>query len=110
MKIKDTVDNEYLDPPPLDIDNDSYVSVDKEPDEMISATVIGIITSVRKIQTKNGGMMILALVESAGFDFRLAIFPRDYDTYFSKIEEDRVIIVEGRVRFDTERDEISVSP
>ena len=54
--------------------------------------------------------MILALVESAGFEFRLAIFPRDYDLYVSKIEEDRVIIVEGRVRFDTERDEISVSP
>jgi DNA polymerase III alpha subunit len=61
---------------------------------VISATVIGIITSVRKIQTKTGGMMILALVESAGFEFRLAIFPRDYDLYVSKIEEDRVIIVE----------------
>ena len=110
IKTIDVVDNEYLDTPSLDIDNDSYSSVEKEPDEVISATVIGIITSVRKIQTKTGGMMLLAMVESAGFDFRLAIFSRDYDTYVSKIEEDRVIIVEGRVRFDTERDEISVSP
>jgi hypothetical protein len=39
-------------------------------------------------------MMLLAMVESAGFDFRLAIFSRDYETYAPKIEEDRVIIVE----------------
>jgi DNA polymerase III alpha subunit len=55
-------------------------------------------------------MMLMALVESARFDFRLVLFSRDYETYVSKIEEDRIIIVEGRVRFDTERDEISVSP
>jgi hypothetical protein len=55
-------------------------------------------------------MMLLATVESIGFDFRLAIFSRDYDTFAPKIEEDKIIVVDGRVRFDTERDEISVSP
>lgn len=70
------------------------IIVEKEPDEVVNATLIGVVTSVRKIQTKTGGMMLLAMVESAGFDFRLAIFSRDYDTYVSKVEEDRVLIIE----------------
>lgn len=61
---------------------------------VINATVIGIVTGLRKIQTKTGGMMLMATVESAGFDFRLVLFSRDYETYVSKVEEDRVIIVE----------------
>ena len=38
---------------------------EKEPDVVINATVIGIVTSIRKIQTKTGGMMLMATVESA---------------------------------------------
>jgi hypothetical protein len=107
-------------PPPLDDTEDVYIpsqaevlqhmEVDKVEDTSFFATVIGLITEVRKIQTKTGGMMLLAKVESVGFDFRLTIFSRDYDTYAAKVEEDRIIVVDGRVRFDTERDEISVSP
>ena len=87
-----------------------HMEIEKPVEESIYATVIGLITEVRKIQTKTGGMMLLAKVESVGFDFRLTIFSRDYDTYATKVEEDRIIVVDGRVRFDTERDEISVSP
>lgn len=87
-----------------------HMEVEKVEDESIFATVIGVVASVRKIQTKTGGMMLMALVESVGFDFRLVIFSRDYDTYASKVEEDRIIIVDGRVKYDTEREEISVSP
>lgn len=86
------------------------MEIDKVEDTSFFATVIGLITEVRKIQTKTGGMMLLAKVESVGFEFRLTIFSRDYDTYAAKVEEDRIIVVDGRVRFDTERDEISVSP
>ncbi len=86
------------------------IPAEKEPDEVVNATLIGIVTEIRKIQTKTGGMMILAMVESAGFSFRLAIFPRDYEAYASKIEEDRILIVEWRAKFDTERNEISMSP
>jgi hypothetical protein len=55
-------------------------------------------------------MMLMATVQSIGFDFRLIIFSRDYETYAAKIEEDTIIVVDGRIRFDSERDEISVSP
>jgi len=54
--------------------------------------------------------MLLAKVESIGFEFRLTIFSREYEKYASKILEDRIIVIDGRVRFDNERDEISVSP
>jgi len=106
-------------PPPQDTD-DTYIpsqaevlqhmEIEKAEDESFFATLIGLVTEVRKIQTKSGGMMLLAKVESAGFDFRLTIFSRDYDKYAPKVEEDRIIVVDGRVRFDSERDEISVSP
>jgi DNA polymerase III subunit alpha len=106
-------------PPLLDTDTSyipsqaevfQHMEVEKVEDESIFATVIGVVASVRKIQTKTGGMMLMALVESVGFDFRLVVFSRDYDTYASKVEEDRIIIVDGRVKYDTEREEISVSP
>jgi hypothetical protein len=42
--------------------------------------------------------------------FRLTIFTRDFDTYAPKIEEDKILVIDGRVRFDKERDEISLSP
>jgi hypothetical protein len=39
-------------------------------------------------------MMLMATMESAGFDLRLVIFSRDYDAYVSKVEEDRILIIE----------------
>lgn len=54
--------------------------------------------------------MLMATVESVGFDFKLVIFPRDYEMYEKKVIEDMIVVVDGRLRFDTERDEISISP
>lgn len=87
-----------------------HMEIEKAEDESFFATLIWLVTEVRKIQTKSGNMMLLAKVESAGFDFRLTIFSRDYEKYAPKIEEDRIIVVDWRVKFDWERDEISVSP
>jgi DNA polymerase-3 subunit alpha len=78
--------------------------------EPVYATCIWLVTEVRKIQTKTGGMMLMAKVESVGFDFRLIVFSRDYETYAAKVEEDKIVVVDGRVKFDEERDEISMSP
>ncbi len=95
---------------PTQADILQHMDIEKPADESFFATVIGVVTGIRKIQTKTWGMMLMATVESAGFDFRLVLFSRDYEAYVSKVEEDRIIIVDGRVKFDTERDEISVSP
>ncbi|MDD2693908.1 MAG: DNA polymerase III subunit alpha [Candidatus Gracilibacteria bacterium] len=84
--------------------------VEKAKEENVFATLIGLVHDVRKMQTKSGGMMLMATVESVGFDFKLVIFPRDYETYENKVVEDMIVVVDGRLRFDTERDEVSISP
>jgi DNA polymerase III subunit alpha len=96
-----------LDSPSSSIISDDWNSLE---DETIYATLIWVVTESRSIQTKTGWTMLLARVESVWFEFRLTIFSREYEKYASKILEDRVIVVDGRVRFDNERDEISVSP
>jgi hypothetical protein len=55
-------------------------------------------------------MMLIATVESIGFDFKLVVFSRDYEVYEKKVVEDSIVVVEGKIRFDSERDEISMSP
>lgn len=93
-------------------EEDMVIPAEKKHDyeDTVYATLIGLVHEVRKIQTKTGGMMLMATIESIWFDFRLTVFSRDYDAYVNKIEEDKIIVVDGRVRFDDERDEISVSP
>lgn len=38
--------------------------------------------------------MLVATVESVGFDFRIVVFPKDYEKYESKIQEDTIVVVE----------------
>ncbi|PID84073.1 DNA polymerase III subunit alpha [Candidatus Gracilibacteria bacterium] len=85
-------------------------SQQKQKEESQYATLIGFIAEVRHIPTKSGGKMIVARVESKGFDFRILVFPKDFDAYQYKIQEDHMVIANGRLRFDDERGEISVSP
>ncbi len=82
----------------------------REIEESVYATLIWLVHDVRKIQTKSGGMMVMATLESAWFTFRLTIFSRDYETYASKVEEDKILVIDWRVKFDTERHEVSISP
>lgn len=79
-------------------------------DEPLYATLIGVVQDVRHIPTKTGGNMIVATVESVGYTFRVVIFPGDYTTYSSKIQNDEIIVVDGRVRLDHARGEVSISP
>jgi DNA polymerase III subunit alpha len=84
--------------------------IENEREESIYAQLIGVVGNVRKMQTKSGGMMMVATVESVGFDFRVVIFPKDYEKYESKIEEDMIVVVDGRIKFDREAWEISIFP
>lgn len=79
-------------------------------EETIFATLIGIVADTRSIRTKNGNMMLIATIESVGFDFQLMLFSQDYDLYAPKIAIDNIIVIDGRVRFNSERDEIVASP
>jgi DNA polymerase-3 subunit alpha len=109
IKTEEISDNDA--PPPILAEEEVIdIPEKKEVEESVFATLIGLVHDVRKIQTKTGGMMLMATLESAGFDFRLTIFSRDYETFADKVEEDKILVVDGRVKFDTERDEISISP
>ncbi len=55
---------------------------------------IGLVTSVRKVQTKTGKMMAIANCDSFDFRFTVVVFPKDYDTLGNLLEEDRVVLVE----------------
>jgi DNA polymerase-3 subunit alpha len=83
---------------------------EKQEEESVFAQLIGVVSNVRKMQTKSGGMMLVAVVESVGFDFRIVIFPRDYEKYEAKIQEDMIVVAEGRIKFDREASEISLLP
>ena len=74
------------------------------------ATLIGLVSEVHHIPTKSGQMMIIAVVQSVGFDFRVIVFGRDYDIYKEKLIEDTIVVVDGKLRFDEERGEVSLSP
>lgn len=105
-----TPDNTDIPPVPESDEVIEAPVVEKAKEENIFATLIGLVHDVRKMQTKSGGMMLMATIESVGFDFKLVIFPRDYETYENKVIEDMIVVVDGRLRFDTERDEVSISP
>lgn len=84
--------------------------IEEEREESIFAQLIGVVGNIRKMQTKSGGMMMVATVETIGFDFRIVIFPKEYEKYESKIEEDMIVVVDGRIKFDRESGEVSIFP
>lgn len=82
----------------------------KEKTKEDTATLMWLVSEVRHIPTKTGQMMIIAVVQSAGFDFRIIVFGRDYEIYKEKIHEDTIVVVEWKLRFDIDRWEVSLSP
>lgn len=74
------------------------------------ATLIGLVSEVRVIPTKTGQNLIFAKVQSVGFDFTVSVFGRDYKIYADKLKEDTIVVVNGKLRFDEERWEVSLSP
>lgn len=62
------------------------------------------------MQTKTGGMMAVATCESVGFIFRIVVFPKSYEEFASKLEEDKIAVVEWRIRLDEVNAEVSIMP
>lgn len=55
---------------------------------------IGLVTAVRKVQTKTGKMMAIANCDSFDFRFTIVVFPKDYETLGNLLEEDKIVLVE----------------
>ena len=66
--------------------------VEKQRDPRVK--FVGVISEVRKVQTKTGKMMAIASCDSFDFRFTVVIFPKDYDTLSPFLEPDKVVMVE----------------
>lgn len=67
----------------------------------------GILSQTRSVQTKNGNkQMAFAKLEDDTGSINLVIFPKTWSKYKSSIQDDRVLIVKGKV--DTREEELQV--
>ncbi len=82
----------------------------KKYEDIPKVRVIWVVWEVRKIQTKSGWMMVVATCESIGFIFRVVVFPKSYEQFVDKLQEDMILVVDWRVRFNDGSGEISVMP
>lgn len=71
--------------------------------------LIGLVTSVRHVQTKTGKMMAIALCDSFDFKFTVLVFSKEYEALSPLLEEDKILLVEGIFRGNEENGEMSVT-
>jgi len=78
--------------------------------DLPKAQLIGVVQEVRNMVTKKGTMMCSAKVQTIGFDFRVVIFARSYDELAPKVQEDAIIVRNGKIRPDESSKEITMIP
>lgn len=71
--------------------------------------LIGLVTSVRHVQTKTGKMMAIAMCDSFDFKFTVLVFSKEYEALSPLLEEDKILLVEGIFRGNEETGEMSVT-
>ena len=71
--------------------------------------LIGLVTSVRLIQTKTGKMMAVATCDSFDFKFTILVFSKEYEALSPLLEEDKILLVEGILRGNEENGEMAVT-
>ncbi len=70
---------------------------------------IGLVTSVRQVQTKTGKMMAIATCDSFDFKFTVLVFSKEYEALSPLLEEDKILLVEGIFRGNEENGEMAVT-
>lgn len=71
--------------------------------------LIGLVTSVRHVQTKTGKMMAIAMCDSFDFKFTVLVFSKEYEALSPLLEEDKILLVDGIFRGNEENGEMSVT-
>lgn len=71
--------------------------------------LIGLVTSVRQVQTKTGKMMAIATCDSFDFKFTVLVFSKEYEALGPLLEEDKILLVEGIFRGNEENGEMAVT-
>jgi DNA polymerase III alpha subunit len=90
-------------PPP-----EADIPVKKEREKQTRVKYLGLLTGIRKIQTKTGKLMAVGQCEGIDFKFSVVVFPKDYDILSPLLVEDSVLLVEGFLKCNSENGEISV--
>lgn len=80
----------------------------KEREKQIRVRFVGLVTSVRKVQTKTGKLMAVANCDSTDFRFSIVVFPKDYELLGHLLVEDTILLAEGILKCNEENSEISV--
>ena len=71
--------------------------------------LIGLVTSVRLIQTKTGKMMAVATCDSFDFKFTILVFSKEYEALSPLLEEDKILLIDGIFRGNEENGEMAVT-
>ena len=71
--------------------------------------LVGLVTSVRQVQTKTGKMMAIATCDSFDFKFTVLVFSKEYEALGPLLEEDKILLVEGIFRGNEENGEMAVT-
>jgi len=96
-------------PPEAEAEEEAKKAEKKERKPQVRVRLLGLISSIRKMQTKNGKPMMSAQCESVGFTFGIVIFPKDYDKFAPLILENKIAVVEGFLKGDTEAGNVSMT-
>ncbi len=94
----------------LPIDDDSRKNSEKVKgkEKLVRVRYVGYIQSVRKIQTKSGKLMCVALCDGIHFRFSIVVFPKDYDSMGNVLQENLIAVVEGNLKCNEDNGEISI--
>lgn len=65
---------------------------------------VGVVTAIQKKFTRNNKPMAFLQVEDLYGSFEVILFPNTYEKCFSCVEEDRILIVYGRITFKEEEE------
>lgn len=92
-----------------EIDNKTGKKPAYKKEVMKRVRLIGLVTSVRQVQTKTGKMMAIATCDSFDFKFTVLVFSKEYEALSPLLEEDKILLVEGIFRGNEENGEMAVT-
>jgi len=66
----------------------------------VTARIAGIVSSMRKIKTKRGNMMMIIVLEDQSSKAEVTLFGETFDKYSSSLQVDQVVIMEAEINHD----------
>ncbi len=105
-------DIDQMDESPLPIPSSDTLDDSKKNyrQKLPSARLIGYVESIRKMPTKTGKLMGVAMLSSVWFEFEMVVFPKDYDQFEQYLVEWKVLFIDGDLKIDVENNRVQILP